>query len=65
MGVAVEVAPATGRFVKAAQGERLAAITPNAELLVLKQVGYIPQIEDPAQFNELLVRCVSRVRSVP
>ena len=48
-----------------AQGERLAAITPNAELLVMKQVGHIPQIEDAAQFNELLLRCLGRVRSLP
>jgi pimeloyl-ACP methyl ester carboxylesterase len=48
-----------------AQGERLAAITPKAELLVMKQVGHIPQIEDAGQFNQLLLKCVSTFRSAP
>ena len=48
-----------------AQGERLAAITPKAELLVMKQVGHIPQIEDARQFNELLLQCVGRLKLAP
>ena len=52
-------------FTPLAQGERLAAITPKAELLVMKQVGHIPQIEDARQFNELLLQCVGRLKLAP
>ncbi|HZM45085.1 MAG TPA: alpha/beta hydrolase [Burkholderiales bacterium] len=45
-----------------AQGKRLAAITPGAELMVMAGVGHIPQIEDPAGFNELLLKGVNRLK---
>jgi len=38
------------------QAERLKQIIPHAELSVLKGVGHIPQIEDPAGFNQTLVK---------
>ncbi|HKA40562.1 MAG TPA: alpha/beta hydrolase [Burkholderiales bacterium] len=44
------------------QGKRLAGITPKAELLVVNGVGHIPQIEDPARFQELLLACVGKLK---
>ncbi|HTD90895.1 MAG TPA: alpha/beta hydrolase [Burkholderiales bacterium] len=38
------------------QGEHIKKITPGAELAVMRNVGHIPQLEDPAQFNEVLLR---------
>jgi pimeloyl-ACP methyl ester carboxylesterase len=37
------------------QGKRLAAVIPNAQLSVLDGVGHMPQIEDSARFNEILL----------
>lgn len=44
------------------QGYHLVAITPGAELLLLDDVGHIPQLEDPAAFNALLLQAVARAR---
>ena len=38
-----------------AQGQRLAQLIAGAELAVMPGVGHMPQIEDPAQFNRLLL----------
>ena len=38
-----------------AQGERLVKLFPSARLAVMQGVGHIPQIEDTAQFNQLLL----------
>lgn len=38
------------------QGEHIQQIVPRAELAVMQNVGHIPQIEDTAQFNALLLR---------
>lgn len=43
------------------QGRRLVSITPGAELLLLDDVGHIPQLEDPPQFNRLLLDALRRV----
>ena len=45
------------------QGQRLAQLAPKAELGVMKNVGHIPQIEDPAAFNELLLAFVAKASS--
>lgn len=45
------------------QGERLAKITPGAQLSVMRNVGHIPQIEDAARFNELLASILLAVNS--
>ena len=42
------------------QGQRLARLAPHAELAVMRNVGHIPQIEDPAGFNELLLKAVAK-----
>lgn len=42
------------RITPLAQGERLKQLLPSARLAVMKNVGHIPQIEDPAAFNALL-----------
>lgn len=38
------------------QGKRIAALAPRAELYIMKGVGHIPQIEDAAGFNEVLLK---------
>lgn len=43
------------------QGQHLTSITPGAELVVMKQVGHIPQIEDAPGFNDLLVKLLARL----
>jgi pimeloyl-ACP methyl ester carboxylesterase len=43
-----------------AQAEQLARLAPRSELAVMKAVGHIPQIEDPAAFNKLLLEQLSR-----
>jgi pimeloyl-ACP methyl ester carboxylesterase len=43
-----------------AQAEQLAKLAPRSELAVMKAVGHIPQIEDPAAFNKLLLEQLSR-----
>jgi pimeloyl-ACP methyl ester carboxylesterase len=42
------------------QGERIAKLVPAAELAVMKNVGHIPQIEDPAGFNDLLLKALAK-----
>ncbi|MGB3407180.1 MAG: alpha/beta hydrolase [Jannaschia sp.] len=37
------------------QGERLAALIPRARLIVMPDIGHIPQIEDPAAFQAALL----------
>jgi pimeloyl-ACP methyl ester carboxylesterase len=48
-----------------AQGERLAKITPGAELSVMKRVGHIPQIEDANEFNHLLLSRLLKAKERP
>lgn len=38
------------------QGEHLQKITPRSEFALMRNVGHIPQIEDTAQFNAVLLR---------
>jgi len=47
------------------QGRHLVDIVPGARLLVLPRVGHIPQIEEPAQFNGLLLKTVTGLNGVP
>lgn len=42
-----------------AQAEHLAKLLPSAELFAMKGVGHIPQIENPAEFNGLLIDFLS------
>ena len=42
-----------------AQGRRLAAIAPGAELTVLSGVRHIPQIEDTQAFNVVLLKSIT------
>jgi 2-hydroxy-6-oxonona-2,4-dienedioate hydrolase len=37
------------------QGQRLVQVIPGARLAVMPGIGHMPQIEDPAQFNRLLL----------
>jgi pimeloyl-ACP methyl ester carboxylesterase len=39
-----------------AQGTRLDSVIPQSELVVLKGIGHMPQIEDPPAFNQALLR---------
>src|SRR5262245_20226606 len=43
-----------------AQGQRLAQLIAGAELAVMPGVGHMPQIEDPARFNRLLLAFLQR-----
>lgn len=43
------------------QGKYLASLVPGARLAVLEGAGHIPQIEDPARFNELLVAFLGKL----
>lgn len=43
-----------------AQGRRLAELIAGAELAVMPGVGHMPQIEDPAHFNRLLLTFLAR-----
>lgn len=45
------------------QGKHLASLLPTAELVTLKGVGHIPHIEDPAQFNDALLKFVEAHRN--
>jgi len=45
------------------QGRRLAQLAPRAELGVMKNVGHIPQIEDSAAFNQLLLAFLAKASS--
>jgi len=49
----------------AAQGRILAAVTPGAELVVMREVGHIPQIEDAAGFNRALLLFVAKADAAP
>jgi len=44
-----------------AQGRRLARLRPGAILETMPQVGHIPQIEDPAAFNALLLKFLAEL----
>jgi len=43
-----------------AQGRRLAELIAGAELILMPGVGHMPQIEDPARFNQLLTSFLAR-----
>jgi pimeloyl-ACP methyl ester carboxylesterase len=42
------------------QGEDLASLIPRAELVVLRNTGHIPAVEDPAAFNAALIQFLER-----
>ena len=42
------------------QAEHLKSIIPHAELSVLDDIGHIPQVEDPARFNQALLNFVNK-----
>ena len=44
------------------QGKRVAALAPRAELYIMKGVGHIPQIEDTAGFNEVLLKSLNSLK---
>jgi pimeloyl-ACP methyl ester carboxylesterase len=44
------------------QGQRLARLIAGAELAIMPGVGHMPQIEDPAQFNRLLLAFLEKTR---
>lgn len=44
-----------------AQGVELQALIPGADLIVLDDVGHIPQIEDPALFNAALIAALEKL----
>jgi len=44
-----------------AQGEELASLIPDSRLIVLDDVGHIPQIEDPEAFNAALIDAVQKL----
>ena len=52
---------ALDRTTPLAQGQRLAQLIRGSELAVMAGVGHMPQIEDPAQFNALLLAFLRRV----
>jgi pimeloyl-ACP methyl ester carboxylesterase len=43
-----------------AQGRRLAQLIAGAELAIMPGIGHMPQIEDPAQFDRLLLAFLAR-----
>lgn len=45
------------------QGRRIAALVRGAELVVLKEVGHIPQIEDPVEFHRALLAALAKARA--
>lgn len=45
-----------------AQGEDLARLIPRAELVILKNTGHIPAVEDPAAFNAALIQFLEAPR---
>lgn len=47
------------------QGRALAAAMPGAPLAVLRDVGHIPQIEDPDGFHAALLAALGQVRAAP
>jgi pimeloyl-ACP methyl ester carboxylesterase len=48
-----------------AQGEHLALLVPGAELLLMPNVGHIPQIEDATEFNALLLKVFGSLKALP
>ncbi|MEM7439545.1 MAG: alpha/beta hydrolase [Pseudomonadota bacterium] len=44
-----------------AQGEELANLVPGAKLVVMKDIGHIPQIEDPAAFQKILIEALAGI----
>jgi len=44
-----------------AEGEYLKSLLPNAELVIMKQVNHIPQIEDNPKFDALLLEFLERL----
>jgi pimeloyl-ACP methyl ester carboxylesterase len=47
------------------QGQRLVAIIPNSMLMVMDNVGHIPYIESPKEFNRILVGFLTRTPAHP
>lgn len=45
------------------QAKRLVSLVPHAELAVLPGVGHIPQIEDPAGLNKMLIAALAKASS--
>jgi pimeloyl-ACP methyl ester carboxylesterase len=43
------------------QGRRIAKLLPSSKLEVLRSVGHIPQIEDPAAFNDVLLAFLATI----
>ena len=43
-------------------GQRLHRLLPGSELAVMDGIGHMPQIEDPAEFNRLLLEFLKRVK---
>lgn len=48
-----------------AQAEELVRLIPKARLTVLKDVGHIPQIEDPEAFHAALLSALENLRAAP
>lgn len=48
-----------------AQAEQLVKLAPHTELAVMKGVGHIPQVEDAAGFNRVLLEQLSRALAAP
>ena len=44
------------------QAERLQALIPQAQLVVLEDVGHIPQLEDPQRFDEALLKVLAGMK---
>jgi pimeloyl-ACP methyl ester carboxylesterase len=47
------------------QAEHLQRITPGSNLLVMRNVGHIPQLEDAGQFNKLLLNTLAHYAGTP
>ena len=45
------------------QGQRLHKLLPTSELSVLEGIGHMPQIEDPASFNRVLLEFLQRFKT--
>jgi len=47
--------------VPLAEGKYLDSILPNSELVIMKQVNHIPQVEDNAKFNAILLEFLAKL----